>query len=325
MVGGVGRVIARREVSKATRSFPTGPRNGKSASFRSGNSSRKARGFTTAPERECSPRDSAFSSTPILTSVPSRWARRASSIAQARPAGPAPTIRTSSSIRSPAPSAPSFRISRSSGSGGWYCAGRNRSPGPSGTPLGLPAPSAMGLFYFFGEFGNDLEQIPHDSVVRHLEDRGVFVLVDRHDDFGGTHPREVLDGTGDPDRDVQGGADRLAGLSHLFRVRAPTGVHDGARRAHRRASREGRGQLFQHLEVRGLLEPPTPGHDDRRFGHIERACFRRLDLLHHHATRRASGRRRSEEHTSELQSQSNLVCRLLLEKKKIATAQLPSL
>src|SRR2546430_9422583 len=30
-----------------------------------------------------------------------------------------------------------------------------------------------------------------------------------------------------------------------------------------------------------------------------------------------TGRVRSEEHTSELQSQSNLVCRLLLEKKKI--------
>src|SRR5688572_32364696 len=29
-----------------------------------------------------------------------------------------------------------------------------------------------------------------------------------------------------------------------------------------------------------------------------------------------AGRHRSEEHTSELQSQSNLVCRLLLEKKK---------
>src|SRR2546430_5632411 len=50
-----------------------------------------------------------------------------------------------------------------------------------------------------------------------------------------------------------------------------------------------------------------------------------------HATRQA-GRRgaavrffvadalRSEEHTSELQSQSNLVCRLLLEKKKISTS-----
>src|SRR5688572_31114624 len=33
------------------------------------------------------------------------------------------------------------------------------------------------------------------------------------------------------------------------------------------------------------------------------------------AGRRDRARRRSEEHTSELQSQSNLVCRLLLEKK----------
>src|SRR5205085_3824461 len=35
------------------------------------------------------------------------------------------------------------------------------------------------------------------------------------------------------------------------------------------------------------------------------------------APRRYRSTRRSEEHTSELQSQSNLVCRLLLEKKKI--------
>src|SRR5205085_11618554 len=34
------------------------------------------------------------------------------------------------------------------------------------------------------------------------------------------------------------------------------------------------------------------------------------------AARRGTRLRRSEEHTSELQSQSNLVCRLLLEKKK---------
>src|SRR2546427_7696304 len=32
---------------------------------------------------------------------------------------------------------------------------------------------------------------------------------------------------------------------------------------------------------------------------------------------------RSEEHTSELQSQSNLVCRLLLEKKKMQTKSVP--
>src|SRR2546427_984131 len=34
---------------------------------------------------------------------------------------------------------------------------------------------------------------------------------------------------------------------------------------------------------------------------------------------------RSEEHTSELQSQSNLVCRLLLEKKKIVSTGLASI
>src|SRR5436190_15566106 len=48
--------------------------------------------------------------------------------------------------------------------------------------------------------------------------------------------------------------------------------------------------------------------------HTDRArCFRRC----HRSPQRASKRRlRSEEHTSELQSHSDLVCRLLLEKKK---------
>src|SRR2546430_10583033 len=50
-------------------------------------------------------------------------------------------------------------------------------------------------------------------------------------------------------------------------------------------------------------------------------------LRHRHDRRRAldgedARRRRSEEHTSELQSQSNLVCRLLLEKKKQPCIQL---
>src|SRR2546430_7441641 len=42
-----------------------------------------------------------------------------------------------------------------------------------------------------------------------------------------------------------------------------------------------------------------------------------LGLSHLHAARDDRDLPRSEEHTSELQSQSNLVCRLLLEKKKI--------
>src|SRR5205085_11630500 len=48
-------------------------------------------------------------------------------------------------------------------------------------------------------------------------------------------------------------------------------------------------------------------------GHME---ARRPTTLPHNSSVSTSRSLRSEEHTSELQSQSNLVCRLLLEKKK---------
>src|SRR2546430_8265384 len=46
----------------------------------------------------------------------------------------------------------------------------------------------------------------------------------------------------------------------------------------------------------------------------------RMPALPYGAAETAPIASRSEEHTSELQSQSNLVCRLLLEKKKINTS-----
>src|SRR2546430_8146522 len=46
------------------------------------------------------------------------------------------------------------------------------------------------------------------------------------------------------------------------------------------------------------------------------ACRSRAQCTSRHAGRGRHPAVRSEEHTSELQSQSNLVCRLLLEKKK---------
>src|SRR2546430_5927588 len=48
--------------------------------------------------------------------------------------------------------------------------------------------------------------------------------------------------------------------------------------------------------------------------HTMRRLGRNLKMMKNSAT--PSAKERSEEHTSELQSQSNLVCRLLLEKKK---------
>src|SRR2546427_10429059 len=66
---------------------------------------------------------------------------------------------------------------------------------------------------------------------------------------------------------------------------------------------------------RGSGAPARPGdapHTGRRLQRRHRCDVGRRD-------RRAVASVRSEEHTSELQSQSNLVCRLLLEKKKITT------
>src|SRR2546430_4028546 len=73
---------------------------------------------------------------------------------------------------------------------------------------------------------------------------------------------------------------------------------------------------------RSTLFPYTTlfrSHHGRRARAVARACpGRGLPAAHARARGvRQAGRNRSEEHTSELQSQSNLVCRLLLEKKKL--------
>src|SRR5688572_32545207 len=71
-------------------------------------------------------------------------------------------------------------------------------------------------------------------------------------------------------------------------------------------------QTARSLDGGGTTAPRAGrGGTDHRWRELRRMGHRRRAALH-----RQRGRRRSEEHTSELQSQSNLVCRLLLEKKK---------
>src|SRR3712207_6901057 len=75
------------------------------------------------------------------------------------------------------------------------------------------------------------------------------------------------------------------------------------------------------LEVQVEREPPR-GTQTRPQRHERAVAVRRARPDHHErahvgaAVPRRSPRRRSEEHTSELQSRQYLVCRLLLEKKK---------
>src|SRR2546430_7760952 len=72
---------------------------------------------------------------------------------------------------------------------------------------------------------------------------------------------------------------------------------------------------------------PPGGVDDRAFGdlHVEQVRGQAGAVKHLDDAADQAGVVRSEEHTSELQSQSNLVCRLLLEKKKKKKVCMPEI
>src|SRR2546430_4166440 len=80
-----------------------------------------------------------------------------------------------------------------------------------------------------------------------------------------------------------------------------------------------RSTLFPYTTL--FRSPPLANHDRQHTLH-RAVCLpqhrRRFELRFARTSdsRSATPEKRSEEHTSELQSQSNLVCRLLLEKKK---------
>src|SRR5206468_11034869 len=81
--------------------------------------------------------------------------------------------------------------------------------------------------------------------------------------------------------------------------------------------RDGAGTLQEPRRVERRDQPANGGEDERAMG--RRAQRRRRALrpdLRHRSDVRGPAGQRSEEHTSELQSRSDLVCRLLLEKKK---------
>src|SRR5207237_7884664 len=98
----------------------------------------------------------------------------------------------------------------------------------------------------------------------------------------------------------------------------------GARRNHRPhcAVQINPGEV--RARTRGICEPCLEASRSRRSRRVARCCTgaaipRRAKARAHIArkSKRAQGPR-SEEHTSELQSHLNLVCRLLLEKKNTA-------
>src|SRR3984885_7163746 len=116
-----------------------------------------------------------------------------------------------------------------------------------------------------GQLGNRLIQIRDQAVIGDLEDRRVFILVDRDDHLGILHAGEVLDRAGNADRDIELRRHHLAGLADLPVVRRIAGVNRGARGADAGAELVGE-RLDIFGEILAALHGAAAGNDDLRRG-----------------------------------------------------------
>ena len=104
--------------------------------------------------------------------------------------------------------------------------------------------------------GHDLEQIADDAVVGDLEDRGIGILVDRHNRFRALHADDVLDRAGNAERNIELRRDRLSGTANLTIHGQP--AHVANRAGRRQLGAQGRGELPRQVDVSGSWIPrPT--------------------------------------------------------------------
>src|SRR5215218_3338345 len=216
----------------------------------------------TAPESWCAPATLPFSRTTTGTS-PSDSASSgspssscSSRMAQASPAWPPPTIATPTSMRSSSGSVGGPRNSAAGSTGG------GNSLGATGRLPLRPATGSAALprLHGLGELRDDLVEVADDAEVGELEDRGVRVLVDRHDVLRALHADLVLDRAGDAGREVELRRHGLARLTDLGGIREPARVDDRPGRRHRAA--EHARELLELLEALRLAEPAAAGHED---------------------------------------------------------------
>src|SRR5690606_7954105 len=142
---------------------------------------------------------------------------------------------------------------------------------PSPQPSGW-GDKALPAFESLDQLRDHLSGVTDDAEVRHREDRGVRILVDRDDRPRVLHADQVLHGPGDPDGDVDVGLDGLARLADLLGVGDPARVDDGPGGSG--GGIERLGETLDHLVCRRAPEETTSGNDD--FGVTE---LRALELL----------------------------------------------
>ncbi len=108
---------------------------------------------------------------------------------------------------------------------------------------------------------HDLEQVADQADVGDLEDRGFLVLVDGDDRLGILHAGEVLDRSGNADRDIDVRRDDLAGLADLIIVGRIAGIDRSSRGSDRRSELVGE-RVEQAVELVVGAEGAAAGDDD---------------------------------------------------------------
>src|SRR5450830_416047 len=116
---------------------------------------------------------------------------------------------------------------------------------------------------FLNEDRQDLEDISYDPKITHSEDPGVWIIVDGHDDVGGTHSCKVLDCTRDANGNVEAGTHGLARETHLMRVGDPAHVDRLPGSSYRTIEQVCK--FMEQVEVLGVLQPFAAGDDHIRF------------------------------------------------------------
>src|SRR5688500_3967033 len=93
------------------------------------------------------------------------------------------------------------------------------------------------------ESRHDLQGIADDPIVGDLENGRLLVTVNGHDGLCRPHARQVLDGPGDTNSNIERGTDRTASLADLVALGPPAVVSHGARAPDSRVA-EGVGQFL---------------------------------------------------------------------------------